>query len=78
MNGLVRTIALDVFRILNTAHTSCMSPFPVVFTLWYSRVHVHSVHCGNETIYIETPINNGLGFGAVLHIPYVDPYNGYV
>ena len=78
MNGLVETIALNTLRILNLAHTSCMFPFPAAFTLWCSGVHVHFIYCGNEASYVEMPVNDCLSFGAVLHIPNVDPYNGHV
>jgi len=72
------TIVLDTFRTLNMAHTSCMSPFPAVFALQYSRVHVCSMHYGNEVAYIEMPVDDSLGFGAVLHVPNIDPNNGHV
>jgi len=78
MNGLMGTIALDTFRTLNSAHTSCMSLFPAVFTLWYSGVHVCSTYYNNEAFYLETPVNDCLGFEAVLYIPNVDLYNGHV
>jgi len=78
MNGLVGTIELDILRTLNLAHTSCMSPFSVFFILWYSGVHVYSMHCGNKASYVEMLVNDYLGFGAILHIPNVDSYDGHV
>jgi len=78
MNGLVGTIALNTFRPLNSTHTSSMAPFSAVFILQYTRVRVHTMNCGNEAAYVEPPINEALGFGITLHVPYIDLYNGYV
>ena len=36
------------------------------------------MNCSNETANIEPPINETLGFGAALCIPYIDPDEGYV
>ena len=78
MNGLVGTIVLNAFGPLNSTHTSSVTPFPAVFTLQHTRVHVHTINCGDEAAYIEPPVDEALGFGTTLCIPYIDSYNGHV
>jgi len=72
------TIVLNTFGLLNSTHTSCIAPFPAVFTLWYSRVHVCTTNCGNEAAYIESPVDKALGFGTTLCVPYINLYNEHV
>ena len=55
-----------------------MAPFPTVFTLWYSKVHVSTTNCGNETSNIEPPIDKVLCFHTALNVPDVDPYDGHI
>jgi len=78
INRLVGTIALNTFRPLNSTHTSSVAPFPAVFTLQHTRVHVRTMNCGNEAAYVEPPVDETLGFGITLHIPYINLYNGHV
>ena len=78
MNGLVETIALNVFGLLNSTHTSCIVLFPAIFTLWYSRVHVCTTNCSDKAVYIEPPVDEAFGFGTTLYISYIDLYNGHV
>ena len=78
MNGLVRTIALNIFGPLNSTHTSYMVPFPAVFTLWHSRVHICTTNCSDKAAYVKPSVNETLGFDTTLHVPYIDPYNKHV
>jgi len=78
MNCLMRAIALNTFSFLDVAYTSCMSPFPAVFTLWNIRVYICSINSGNWTSNIESPVNNFFGFRAVLHILYVNPNDRHI
>jgi len=72
MNELVRAIVFYIFGPLNSAHTGYMTPFPAVFTLQHSGVHVCAINCTNEAANIESLIDETLGFGAALHISYSD------
>ena len=78
MNRLVRTIAFYAFEPLDSAHTSCMALFLVVFTLWHTGVHVCTTNCSDKTTYVKPSVNEALGFCSALYIPYVDPDDGYV
>jgi len=70
---LVRAIALDTLKVLNSARYSCMSPSPAVFTLRDTRVHVGFSNGGNILPHIKTPINKALGLTSTLNIPYINP-----
>jgi len=50
-----------------------MFPFPTIFILWNARVHVSSFYGGNIPSYIETLINQTLGFAPALDILNVNP-----
>ena len=78
VNSLVRAIALDTLCPLNSAHTWCMTLFPTVFILWYSRIHVNVTNCGDETSDVEPSIDEALWFSATLSVPDIDPYNGHI
>lgn len=55
-----------------------MTPFPTVFTLWYSRVHICTMNHGNEATNIKSPVDETLSFGSALSIPDIDPDDRYV
>jgi len=74
----VGTIALNIFESLNSTHTSCIALFPAVFTLRHSRVYIYTINCGDEATYIEPPVDEALGFGIALCVPYINLYNGHV
>jgi len=78
IDELVRAIAFYTFRLLNSIHTRCIALFPAVFTLWHSEVYVCAMNCSDEAASIESPIDETLGFGATLCIPYIDLDNGHV
>ena len=78
VDSLVRAIALDTLCPLNSAHTWCMTLFPTVFTLWYSRVHVNITNCGNKTSNVEPSTDEALCFSATLSVPDINPYNGHI
>jgi len=50
-----------------------MPLFPTIFTLWNARVYVSSSYGSNISFYIETLINQTLGFAPALDIPNVNP-----
>ena len=75
---LMRTIALDTFGTLDMTNTHYVSPFPTVFTLRNTWVHICTIYCSDETSYIETLVNDQFGFGTILCVPDINPNDGYV
>jgi len=55
-----------------------MIPFPAVFALGNTWVHVGTMDSGNKTSNIEPSIDNALYFHAALCIPYVNPNDGHI
>jgi len=55
-----------------------MTLFPIVFTLWYSEVHVYTMNHGNEATNIKSPIDKTLSFGSTLSILDIDPDDGHI
>jgi len=55
-----------------------MIPFPAVFVLENTRIHVGTTNSGNKTSDIKPPINKALCFHAALYVPYVDPNDGHI
>jgi len=78
MNELVRAIALYTFGLLNSTYTGCMTPLPAVFTLQHSGIYVCTTNYSNKATNIEFPIDETLGIGATLHVPYINPDNGHI
>ena len=74
----MRAIVFYTFGLLNSIHTSCIVLSPAVFTLWHFGVYVCAMNCSDEAASIESPIDETLGFGATLCIPYIDPDNRHV
>jgi len=76
--SLVRAIALDTLRALDTAEYSHMSPLPAILALRDARVHVGSLNSYNKPPYIETPINKTFNLTSALNIPDVNPNNRHI
>ena len=76
--GLVQAITFDAFGTLNSARKSGMSPFPTVFILWDTRVHISSFYSGDIPSYIEALIDQTLCFASALDIPNVNPNDRHV
>ena len=74
----MRVIVFYIFGLLDSVHTGYMTPFPAVFTLWYSRVHICTMNCSNKAANVKPPINETLSFGAALYVPYIDPDDRHV
>ena len=71
---LVRAIALDTLRALNSVRKGGMSPF----SLRDPRVHVCSPDGSDILSYIEALINEHFGIAPTLNVPYVNSHNGHV
>ena len=75
---LMRSIALYTFWSLNPTRESWMIPFPTVFTLRDTQVHVsYSNHC-NRSSNIETSIYKAFSLNTALSIPYINPHNCHI
>jgi len=66
------------FRSMGTAGKCCMALFPTVIALGDPWVHGSASYGSNVFSKVEGPIDDGFGFGAILGVPDVDPYNGHV
>ena len=75
---LVRAIAPDTFGALYSAQESGMSSFLAVLTLGDSWVHVCSLDGSDVLSYIKASVDEHLGVGPTLDVPYIDLYNGHV
>jgi len=61
--GLLHLTHLD-----NSTRKCRVSPFPAILTLWNAGVHISSSYSGDIPSYIETSINQSLGFAPTLNI----------
>ena len=78
INGLVGAIVLNAFQSLNSTNPSHVTPFPAVFTLQHFQVHVHTMNCSNEAVYIEPPVDEAPNFDTALCIPNIELYNRHI
>jgi len=69
----VQSITFDALRPLDPTRESSMTPLPAILALQYTRVHICTTHSGNESSYVEAPINKSFCFGTTLDIPNIDP-----
>ena len=69
---LVWAITFDTFRTLNSTRKSGMSPFPTVFTLWDTGVHISSSYGSDIPFYIKAMIDQTLCFASALDVPNVN------
>jgi len=78
MLRFVWPIAFDVFSSLNSAQKRGVTPFPAIFALGDSRIHICSSNCSDIVAYIKAPVDEKFSVLATLNIPYIDPNNGHV
>jgi len=62
------------FETLNLARKGCVSPFPAIFALGNSRVHVGTLYSSNMASYIEAMVNKNFSRCTALEVPDVDPH----
>ena len=55
-----------------------MFPFPAVFTLGDSRIHVRSLDRSDIVAHVEASVNEELSILPALHIPNVNPNYGHI
>jgi len=78
VDGLMWAVTSDVFCPLDSAYTCRVTPFPAIFALGNTWIHVCASDGGDESSYVKPSVNKGFSFGAVLSIPNVNPYYGHV
>jgi len=66
------------FRSVGTAGKCYIAPFPTVIALGDPWVHGSAFYGSDVFSKVEGPIDDGFGFGTILGVPDVDPYNGHV
>ena len=71
--GIVSSRALSTPGDMRATAKCRMSPLPTVFTLWYSWVHVSSMHSRNKLSNVESSIDDVLHARTALGIPDVHP-----
>ena len=72
------TIAFDALRSLDSARKHWMTPFPTVFTLKYTQIHISTLNSSNILANIEASVNKSFSFTTALNIPNIYPDNGHV
>ena len=75
---LVRAIALDILRALDSIGYCYMFSSLTIFALRDIRVHVSFSNGSNKLLYIKTPVNKTFGLTPTLNIPNINPDNQYV
>ena len=65
-------VTFDAFGTLNSTRKCSVFPFPTIFTLWNAGVHVSSSYSDDIPSYIETFINQTLGFAPALDVPNIN------
>jgi len=78
VNGLMGPIALDVFGPLDITNTSCVFPFPAIFALQDTWIHICSAYSSNEASNIEVSVDNYLSFGTILYVLDINPDYSHV
>jgi len=74
----VQTIALDTLRFLNSAQKSGVIPFPAIFTLQNTRVHISTSDSCDILSNVEATIDKALGSTSTLNVPNINPKNQHI
>jgi len=74
----VGAAAFLALRTMDVAGKRRMALFPTVTALGDPWVHGSASYGSDVFSIVEGPIDDGFGFGAVLGVPDVDPYDGHV
>jgi len=69
----MQIVIFDAFGSLNSTRKHDIFPFPTIFTLWNAEVYVSSSDGGDIPFYIETLVNQTLGFAPTLDVPNFNP-----
>jgi len=59
---LVRSIAFDTFRSLNSTSKGSIFPFSAVLILGDTRIHIGLINDGNVASYIEVMVGKGFSY----------------
>ena len=76
--GFMWTIAFDILRSLNSARHSGVPLFPIIFTLWNTRVYVSSSDSSDIPSHIKVLIDKSFGLTPALNIPNVNSNNRHI
>jgi len=76
--GFVRTIAFDAFGTLNSTREHRVTPFPAIFALRYSKVHVSTSNSHDILFNIEASVDKALSPTTTLDIPNIYPNDRHV
>jgi len=78
VDSLMWAITSDAFCPLDSAYACRVTPFPAIFALENTWIHVCASDGGDESSYVEPSVNKGFSFGAALSIPNINLYYGHV
>ena len=78
VDGLMWAVTFDIFCPLDSTYACRMIPFPTIFTLGNTWIHVCALNGSDEFSYVKPLINKGFSFGATLSIPNVNLYYSHV
>ena len=71
MFDFIWSIIFDTPQTLCIAHKSSMTPFPAVFALENTYVHICPSYSSNEIAYVKISVDEIFGFTTTLDIPYI-------
>ena len=76
--SMMGTIALSVFRSLNTTYSCQVTLLPAIFVLGDARVYVGTSHCSDNVSDIESSVDDSFGIATILVVPNIDLDNCHV
>ena len=71
-------VTFDTLYPLNPAQKGSVAPFPTVFTLEHSWVHIYFFNSGDIVSYIEILVNKAFCLATTLNIPNIQLNNGHI
>jgi len=74
----VRPITFDVFRPLDSAQESCVTPSPAVLILGHTWIHVSTSNSGDVSSKVKAPVNEALSFLSTLEVSDVYLYDRHI
>ena len=78
MLRFVRTITFDAFVPMDTTQEGGVTPFPAIFALGDSRIHICSFNRSNIIAHIEAPIDKKFSILTTLYIPNIYPDDSHI
>ena len=78
MLRFVRAITFDAFGPLDTTGEGGVTPFPAIFALEDSRIHICSSNRCDIIAHIEVPVDKKFSILTTLYIPNIYPNNSHI